>query len=113
MEIINITPHDVTVMNPEDCYNIVHTFPASGTVVRVSYDMDVIDTCLNVPIQATRYDVPEGLPPERPGTMYITSIMVVNCLRALGIIRTDLLTPFGLLRDASGQVVGCSGLARP
>ena len=104
--IVNLTPHDVTVVNGDHH----QTIPASGSVARV----DTVSTPAGVlfngksPIALTRtsYGAVVGLPDYQSGTYYIVSALVRQAVPH----RTDVYSPSGLVRDAAGKVIGCSGL---
>lgn len=105
--IINLTPHDVTVM-PGDAEAV--TFPASGEFARVREtlgDEELIATDAGpIPLRRLTYEEQvDGLPDPRPGVLYL-----VSRLTALSVRRDDLVFPQGEFRDDMGQIIGCRAL---
>ena len=110
MKIKNFTPHDVNYVAP--CGEQV-TFRSSG-VARVSaisqsagsYGLDghVSETGQTVVrLISQSFGEVEGLPDEESGVRYIVSRLVKSALPE----REDLIVPADLIRDASGQIIGC------
>lgn len=106
MDIINLTPHTLTIYNADGEH--VLTVPPSGTVARVAVRRIETGVINGVPLYATQYGAPEGLPEPLPGVIYVVSGM----MRAAVPERTDVWQPGELRRDENGQVVGCVGLQR-
>lgn len=107
-EIINLTPHDVTVMPADDAEAV--TFLASGEFARVREHLGgevwIATDAGQVPLQQLTYgDQVDGLPDPSPGMLYL-----VSRLTALSVRRDDLVFPQGELRDDNGQIVGCRAL---
>ena len=102
MEIINLTPHDVTVVM--DGRNRV--LPRSGQVARVSVKRQFNGNVGNIPTFLEEYGEVEGLPEGFPEKIYVVSAMV----RLAVAPRNDVFSPGELVRDAAGQPVGCRGL---
>ncbi len=108
IDVINLTPHDVTVMPPSNAE--VVNFPASGHFARVreSIGEEVwLDAGIGrVPLQKLTYgEQVDDLPDPSPGVLYL-----VSRLTALSVRRDDLIFPQGELRDDNGQIIGCRGL---
>jgi len=110
IELVNLTPHPVTVFDTEGKTPIV-TLPSSGMVrvpetVRILFEGDG-----DVPLVKIERDPHrlEGLPTPTPGTYYIVSDMAYQAATALG--RQDLLRTGPAVRDSSGNIIGCKGLA--
>ena len=100
---VNLTPHDITViLNAEGGSK---TFAKSGTVARVSQVTAVAFTVDGINISTARFGPVVGLPEREEDTLYIVSAMVKSA--ATG--RTDLVSPGELVRDDSGNVIGCKG----
>ncbi|BAK34151.1 hypothetical protein MLP_11370 [Microlunatus phosphovorus NM-1] len=107
IEIVNLTPHEVTVM-PGDAEAV--TFPASGEFARVREHLGdevwVATEGGRVPVRQLTYDEQvDDLPDPSPGVLYL-----VSRLTALSVRRDDLIFPQGELRDDNGQIIGCRGL---
>lgn len=122
--IINCTPHDVSIYNTTDCcmYNgslylregdeehpePLSVYPAAKKPARAIYvhrtaglaDGDLIYR------MAPREII--GLPDPKPGTYYIVSKMLAQACPE----RKDLIFPGTVVRDESGDVVGCIDFSR-
>lgn len=103
--IVNLTPHDINVVLADGS---VRTFPKSGAEARAvpqrtaGRDVDGIPT-----VTVTLGDV-TGLPDPIEDTVYLVSMVIVDKCPT----RTDIFAPGELVRDPSGRVIGCRGLAR-
>ncbi len=106
MKIFNYTPHTINLFSK---YKLV-SFPSEG-IARIAVTSDLKSVAINdywtekvmTDFVTTQYGDVEGLPDPRPDTYYIVSAMVRNALPE----RKDLLSPFDLVRDDEGRVVGC------
>lgn len=118
MEIINLTPHDITILNEEK--EIVQVVPQSGKFARLCSEKESIsrwDICQsNIQFFITRYGAPNLLdengeeyrfPEYETGTIYIVS----GPFRS-GYNRSDLWQPGELVRDEHGNPIGCIGLSQ-
>ncbi len=106
MNIINLTPHEVVVVNSDR--EVIRRFPASGSLARVTTSTEVVGDIDDIPITKTSFSEVYGLPEAEEGTVYIVSLAVAQ--RATG--RTDLFVPNGSVRDEQGRIIGCTSLAR-
>jgi hypothetical protein len=104
--IVNMTPHPVYVVN--DSNEIVHTFPKSEAMIRLSQTVKPSDPIDGIPTTITKFGDPQGLPEFQPGTYYIVSQLVKSALPN----RSDLLVPAEVARDQSGNIIGCKSLGR-
>jgi hypothetical protein len=104
MQIVNLTPHTVTIRGLR--------FPPSGTIARcveVIEDRGYISVGgFSVPIIAKRFGQVEGLPDPEPGVLYITSALTAQVAWAAG--RTDVACPGDPVRDDEGRIVGAKAL---
>lgn len=101
MPIINLTPHAIT------CALTGRTFPASGSVARVSSTTTPAGDIDGIPTFVTAYGDVTGLPDAQDGVFLLVSGMVFGAST-----RRDLIAPGDLVRDANGQPVGCKGFNR-
>lgn len=108
MTIKNLTPHDVTICDPNS-NEIIKTFTPSGTIARVSQKVNDICTVGKIPLTYNTYGEVTGLPESRPNTYYIVSALVANAEPS----RNDLLVPNESIRDDTGRIIGCKSLAFP
>jgi len=108
VNLINLTPHDLTVYLAD---GTTLTIPPSGVVARVSQDYTPLGTLnlgnAQVPLVATTYGAIQGLPDPVDGVFYITSALVAQAAWSQG--RKDVLAPdtgAGAVRDDQGRIVG-------
>ena len=100
---INLTPHDITVLLPN---NDKRVFKHDGTVARVSTTTELVSSSAEeIPVYTVVYGKVIGLPEPVKNTRFIVSAMVKNAVPQ----RTDLVSPGELVRDANGNVIGCRG----
>ena len=105
MIIVNLTPHDLTVVLADES---VCKITKSGTVARVATKREVSRPIGGIQTFRTTYGQIEGLPEPADGTVYVVSGMVAaRCPD-----REDVFAPGELVRDGDGNVVGCRGLSR-
>lgn len=95
--ILNLTPHNIVLRGDN--------YPSQG-LARVASTYIPLGNCGDVPLVRGSYGKVEGLPPEADGIIYIVSAMVRIALPS----RKDLASPALLVRDMSGQIIGCMGL---
>jgi len=103
MKFINLTPHDITVILNADGGS--KTLPKSGTIARVSQVTAVARTVDGINISTATFGSVVGLPERADDTLYIVSAMVKSAAGE----RRDLVSPGELVRDDSGNVIGCKG----
>lgn len=103
MTIVNMTPHEVTLCNEGGESTV---FPSVGSI-RLKEINTQLRTLNGAPVYGVRYtpDVEAPLPGRRRDTYYIVSAMV----QAAFPFRDDFISPYGLVRDESGVIVGCTG----
>ena len=102
MKFVNLTPHDITVVLG---FLDHKTFFKSGTIARVSQVTAVARTVDGINISTATFGPVVGLPERDDGTLYIVSGMV----KSAATDRSDLVSPGELVRDDSGNVIGCKG----
>ena len=85
MNLINLTPHDIHVMENGE----IQTYPASGQQARVSVTQEKLTEINGVPVYRPVYGEVTGLPEPQNDTMYIVSMLV----RSAAPNRTDLISP--------------------
>ena len=109
MEILNLTPHEVTVRDPETGKDIM-VFPPSGKVARVSYSTPQVigTTPEGAPITYSYPQELKDIPAPKPGVFLIVSGQVLSALPN----RKDLLVPdtFRAFRDEAGHIVAVPSL---
>lgn len=102
MKFINLTPHDITVIKQTGDRM---TFAKSGIIARVSQETAVVQSVDGINISTATFGPVVGLPDWTPDTFYIVSAMVKSASTG----RSDLVSPGELVRDDSGNVIGCKG----
>lgn len=107
MNIINLTPHVVTIINTDGTE--IH-FPASGQIARCAVNTVQTGYILygerEIPTYRTQYGEVVGLPDPVDSTIYIVSTPVAQNVPD----RKDVLVPAETIRDAEGRIIGCRGL---
>lgn len=121
--IINMTPHTINLYLITDCEEVVKgtyksltlkegakplmIYPSQG-VARATSKRELVYTINNIPVYTTTYGEPEGLPEPASNTYFIVSALTAQA--AVG--RKDLLIIDGAVRNAEGQIVGCTAFGR-
>jgi hypothetical protein len=105
-EIINLTPHDVTVV----CGDITKTFGKSGQVTRLGQTQPIrVGMIAGIDILKSGFGPTEGLPEPIPETYFIVSMVVAQANPH----RRDLISPdtspAGAIRDEDGKIIGTKG----
>ena len=93
----NLTPHEIKILNKE--------IPSSG-IARVSQILTFADTFDGVDLMIAQYENVVDLPDPQDNTLFIVSAMVRNACAD----RFDLASPGDLIRDDSGNIIGCKNL---
>jgi hypothetical protein len=103
MEIVNLTPHSITIHGaPGGPVEV----PPSGGVARCASRSEPAGEAAGVPLVRTVYGEVVGLPAPVAGTLLIVSALVRQAAPG----RADLASPGEAVRDGEGRVVGCRGL---
>jgi hypothetical protein len=102
MNIINLTPHGVTIHGGDTPI----TLPPSGQVARITMVREQAGTLCGVPVYRSTPGPVMGLPEPQAGVALLVSALVRLALPG----RADLYSPGELVRDSSGQPIGCRGL---
>lgn len=110
MRPITAPPHALNVYDLEG-ENVVATIPSSGMVRVAETVRTVSDEEGEVPLVEIVRDPTklEGLPEEKDGHVVIVSDITYQAALPLG--RKDLLRAGPAVRDESGRIIGCKGLA--
>ena len=89
MKIVNLTPHEIVVIQEEQG-NVIYTpIPASGALARCKQETRmctpiITEVGASIPCGINSYGEIEGLPDRKEGTWYITSALVAQAAWALG-----------------------------
>ena len=110
MNIINLTPHAITLM-PKGPDGPSVTIPPSGQVARCAVDRVQVDTVtvdgITVPVNQTRFGEVSDLPDPRPDTIYVVSALVAQAVPD----RQDVFIVDDAVRDDQGRIIGAKALA--
>ena len=98
MNIINCTPHTITVISKEE----KRDYPASGTIPRVLTLVNNAREVDGIPCIAQKLGDVEGLPDPQPDTVYIVSGMVFSASERADLVAPD--TGNTCIRE-NGQIV--------
>ena len=102
-EIVNLTKH---ALNIHDKSGGVVTVPPSGVEARVSSETTIVGQVNDIAVSFAKFGKVTGLPPEKEGTVYVVSGMVLTAVPN----RHDVFAPGQLVRDDAGRPIGCKGL---
>lgn len=107
MNIINLTPHKITVIVEDENRNPhVYEFEPSGVVARVSSSQTEIARINNmIPVVKTEFGEVENLPEPSADTIYVVSSLVAQALSG---VRNDIVAPDTgptAYRDEEGRIV--------
>lgn len=103
--LINLTPHTITII----CPNNKIIVPPSGKVARCAQEYVLVDTIEDISIYTTAFGEVSDLPAPKEHTIYIVSSIVAFALKGK---RNDVFIPVDFVRDKTGNIIGCKGLAR-
>lgn len=124
--IVNLTPHDVDIYNPQDCYlkegqlylreeedtgeypQSFITYPAAKEPSRVTFVQRTPGMVDGIFIHRWVPREIAGLPEPKKDTYYIVSQMLAQVCPE----REDLIFPGTAVRDADGHVIGCVDFSR-
>lgn len=104
-QIINCTPHDVNIVN--EAGGLI-TFPKSGVVPRLKQETQTVGNLNGIPVTETVFGETQELPAPIEGVFLIVSRLVMSANQG----RQDLLVPNDVVRDESGNIIGCRSFAR-
>jgi hypothetical protein len=98
----NLTPHEIN-LHLED--GGILTIPPSGVVARTVETSQRQEDLCGIPVFSVKHGGCE-IPPAQKGVVYIVSALALGANPD----RTDLFSPYGLVRDGEGRIIGCKGL---
>lgn len=105
MKLINLTPHDIHLM--DDTEEVIETVPGASKPAVVGTSKVLQGHIKGMPLYKTKYEDISGLPEKEPHVYYIVSSVVAHA----AIDRDDLLVPSDLVRNSSGLVIGCKSFS--
>lgn len=104
--IINCTPHPITIFGANN--EVLLQLPKGETVPRLTQSSQTVQNIAGIPITETVFGETTDLPQQQAGVFLIVSRLVL----AANPDRSDLLVPNDMVRDDSGNIIGCKSLAR-
>jgi hypothetical protein len=115
MEIINLTPHAVNLVDADG--NAVATYEPTGTIARAAQtDIKVgeveVAPGVNVDVVNTSFGEPTDLPDPVEGIYLVVSILTAQAAKAHGRQVDDLLVTSDPVRSSEGRIIGCKRFAR-
>jgi hypothetical protein len=104
MPFINCTPHPIFIIKKNGERLELH----KGTMVpRLATQQTKVTEFEGIEIFRSEFGATQDMPPKIDGVFYIVSRMVLDANKD----RKDLLAPGELIRDSSGNIIGCKGLS--
>ena len=104
MEFINLTPHDLNLINEAGSPVLVK---ASGMLARCRVITEKVGTINGVKVNVSHFGSVEGLPEPEEGKIFIVSAMILTALHGE---RSDVLGVSEYIRDEEGKIVGAKAL---
>jgi len=103
-KIINKTPHPVYILGDDN--KVIKMFPKSNGMIRVPESIKSVGTINKIPITTTQWGETTDVPKAKKDVFYIVSQLVKSALPH----RYDFLVPKQVIRDDSGNIIGCKCL---
>jgi hypothetical protein len=109
MRIINLTPHDITIVR--DGAEPL-TIKAAGIVARAEQCREQVGTVDGIPVNHVVYGKTIGLPAPQDGVAYIVSSLTAQAVKTTEPSRRDIYITDDAVRDTNGHIIGCRALAQ-
>jgi len=109
MEIINLTPHSVTICDESGA--VIRTIAPTAPPARVASTSSVVDVIDGIPVTMTTFGEVDNLPEPQSDTIYIVSLLVQQAVQRNDVYRPDT-GPNSVVRDEAGHIVGVKALSR-
>lgn len=110
MEIKNLTPHAIKILNEED--EVVRVIEPEGEVARAESTEEPAGDLDGIPVTKTVLGDPVNLPEPKEDVAYVVSYITAQAAERVGRTTDDLYSPGNLVRDENGRVLGCRSLNR-
>lgn len=104
MTVINLTPHSITVMDDDGF--VVRTYPASGSVARVTVEAREWGHIDGIPVVTNVYGAVENLPIGDGEEVYLVSLMVLAACEGRRDVFAPDTGPGSVVRNEAGQIIG-------
>lgn len=108
MLFVNLTPHDVVVVDKNGTKTV---YSKSGKVARVIENVILTEEIDGITVAVTSMDVVEGLPDPKEGVIYITSMPVAQMVKRNDVVSPDT-GPNSAIRDDQGMIKAVMRLRR-
>lgn len=92
MKFVNLTPHEVVVDVDGQRLSLASQGNCRVAVKQILESTLEVDN-LRIPFYNNEYGKIEGLPDYQTDIIYVVSLMVINALKAEGVIRHDIVSP--------------------
>ncbi len=102
--LVNLTPHQIIILDAD--HHPIKVIEPEETPARVAVKKAPLQPLEGVPFWVVKYNQPTDLPESQHGVTYIVSMLVAQAAPD----RRDLVTPFDMVRDDAGGIIGCQGL---
>lgn len=102
--IINLTPHEVNLINDDQSFN----WPKCDNPPRLTEVQKHDGFAESFVIMKKSFGECENLPDQKEGDFLIVSQLVASAFPK----RSDLIIPNDMIRDESGRIIGCKSFAR-
>ena len=105
-KVVNLTPHTLV------CNGI--SIPSAGIARAAETSTKVGEIATetgNIPVYRMEFGAPVGLPEPQSDTICVVSSLTAAAVKQFFPDRTDIYVPGKQLRDETGKIVGCEGLA--
>jgi len=110
MKLINLTPHNVVIVDEQG--NVILDIPPSGQVARVRVKQTPTGEVCGIPVVQTTFEGVENLPGPREGVIYVVSSMVAQVVSGRQDVVAPDTSPESVVRDEDGRIVGVKRFQR-
>ena len=104
----NLTPHPIMIVGADADNEVIATIQPEPTPARLKTTTVPAEPVDGIATSRTVFGNPSGLPEAVEGTFLIVSQIIKSALPS----RADLLVPAEVIRDKSGNIIGCRSLGR-
>tara|TARA_B100000287_G_scaffold345115_1_gene332418 strand:+ start:176 stop:532 length:357 start_codon:yes stop_codon:yes gene_type:complete len=105
-ELVNMTPHEITMIDENDHDNVLMRIEPSGETVRLAEEVVQVSTINGFKLNKHTFGS-ANLPPKKTKTLYVVSALVANAHPE----RDDFIMVSKAVRNDEGRIVGTTGFA--
>jgi len=106
INMINLTPHDIKILDKNKKNSVTKVIPPANKVLRVPRRVEKISNIFETVYDDIRHI---DMPPIIPKTIYIVSGQTASALHKIT-NRPDIFFPTELIKEPDGKVIGCRSL---